>query len=254
MNVQECPICMDPIDGENNKVKTECGHLFHCSCLMKNAAHNGFGCPYCRSIMAEIPQEEESDINDWIEDEDDDVVYALSDTYRENEVLTSFRMFHQRLDGEEVEEEMEEEEVDRENDELTINEDDGMPKPSYEYISEKLVSKGVTFNDLVKSILYQDQSDFGDSPYEIFETKNEEIYTIFNNIILEFGRQSVNTETNLRQDSSNIPLLSLNIPYDTPTNVESPILTPQAPRTKDIYHQEIAEPKVRSIRRYEYIF
>ena len=254
MNVQECPICMNPIDGENNKVKTECGHLFHCSCLMKNAAHNGFGCPYCRSIMAEIPQEEESDINDWLEDEDDDVVYALSDTYRENEVLTSFRMFHQRLDGEEVEEEVEEEEVDRENDELTINEDDGMPKPSYEYISEKLVSQGVTFNDLVKSILYQDQSDFGDSPYEIFETKNEEIYTIFNNIILEFGRQSVNTETNLTQDSSNIPLLSLNIPYDVPTNVETPILTPQAPRTKDIYHQEIAEPKVRNIRRYEYIF
>lgn len=245
MNVQECPICMNPIDGENNKVRTECGHLFHCSCLMKNAAHNGFGCPYCRSIMAEIPQEEESDINDWLEDEDDDVVYALSDTYRENEVLTSFRMFHQRLDGEEVEEE-----VDRENDELTINEDDAMPKPSYAYISEKLVSQGVTFNDLVKSILYNDQSDFGDSPYEIFETKNEEIYTLFNNIILEFGRQSVNAETNLAQDSSINPVLSLNIPYDAPTNVE----TPQAPRTRDIYQQEIAEPKVRNIRRCEYIF
>jgi L-lysine 2,3-aminomutase len=35
----ECPICMDPIDGNKNSVVTECGHKFHCSCLMKNSCH-----------------------------------------------------------------------------------------------------------------------------------------------------------------------------------------------------------------------
>jgi hypothetical protein len=247
MNVHECPICMEPIDGENNKVRTECGHLFHCSCLMKNAAHNGFGCPYCRSIMAEIPQEESSDEYEYEEEEDD--VYSVRNTYWENEVLTSFRIFHQRLDGEEVEEE----EVDREDDEWTMNEYNTGPKPSYEYVSEKLVSQGVTFDDLVQIILCDDHSDIHET-YDEFETKSVDIYNQFKNIIIEFGRQSLNSETNLTQDSSSIPVLSLNIPYDVHNNVETSTLTPQAPRTRTISHQEIAEPKVRNIRRYEYIF
>ena len=57
----DCPICMDTIEGFNNRVVTECGHVFHCSCLMQNITHNGFGCPYCRTKMA-----------DEVEDEDDE--------------------------------------------------------------------------------------------------------------------------------------------------------------------------------------
>jgi hypothetical protein len=244
MNVHECPICMDPIDGENNKVKTECGHLFHCSCLMKNAAHNGFGCPYCRSIMAEIPQESYDSDSDYNYDDDDDDNNNINNN---DEILTSFRMFYQRLNGEEVEEDMEE------DDEWNMNESDAVPKPSYEYVSEKLVSQGVTFDDLVQMILCDDHSDINET-YDDFYTKSEEIYKQMRNIIIEYSRPSVNSETNLTQDSSNIPVLSLNIPYDNHNNIETPILTPQAPRTKDYSHQEIAEPKVRNIRRYEYIF
>jgi len=245
MNVQECPICMNPIDGENNKVKTECGHLFHCSCLMKNAAHNGFGCPYCREIMAEIPQESydsDSDNDSDDDEEDDDVVYALTDKYWEDEALTSFRMFHQRLNGEDVEE----------DDEWNMNESSSVPKPSYEYVSEKLVSQGITFDDLVQIILCDDHSDINET-YDDFYTKSYDIYTQIRNIITEYSRPSVNSETNLAQVSSNIPVLSLNIPYNNHNNIETPILTPQAPRTKDCSHQEIAEPKVRNIKRYEYM-
>jgi len=46
-----CPICYENIDGEKNRVITECGHCFHTSCLMTHAAVNGFGCPYCRERM-----------------------------------------------------------------------------------------------------------------------------------------------------------------------------------------------------------
>ena len=61
--MSDCPICMETIEGTKNIVVTECGHSFHCKCLMQNAAHNGFGCPYCRNALAEEP----------VEDDDDDI-------------------------------------------------------------------------------------------------------------------------------------------------------------------------------------
>jgi hypothetical protein len=77
----DCPICMDPIDGNKNSVVTECGHKFHCSCLMKNSCHNGFDCPMCRSAMVEDMEddddvEDEEDENDY----DDDSDYGDSET------------------------------------------------------------------------------------------------------------------------------------------------------------------------------
>jgi hypothetical protein len=46
-----CPICFDEIQGATNIVVTDCGHSFHCNCLMMNASRNGFSCPCCRSNM-----------------------------------------------------------------------------------------------------------------------------------------------------------------------------------------------------------
>ena len=247
MNVQECPICMETIDGLNNQVVTECGHVFHCSCLMKNAAHNGFGCPYCRSVMAEVPHNDEDDEDDEDEEFDDE------EEYEENEnALTSFRMFHQRLNGEEVEEE-DEADIWTVNDSDDDDDDDDNEherRPDIEYISQKLVSQGVIFDDLIKSILYQEHSGIRNDTYDIYETKNTEIYTQFRNIIIEFGRQSANPEANLDLESTNIPVLSLIIPENNDTIT---MLTPQAPRTREITNQEVAEPKPRSNRRREYM-
>ena len=66
----DCPICMDVIEGNNNRVTTECGHCFHTSCLMTSVAHNGFGCPYCRSKMAEEQEEDEDDEESEYDDEE----------------------------------------------------------------------------------------------------------------------------------------------------------------------------------------
>jgi hypothetical protein len=68
----ECPICMDPIDGNKNSVVTECGHKFHCSCLMKNSCHNGFDCPMCRSAMVEDMEEDDDEDQNEYDDSDDD--------------------------------------------------------------------------------------------------------------------------------------------------------------------------------------
>ena len=75
-NTNECSICLHIIESETNKVTTECGHMFHTNCLMKNISHNGFGCPYCRSKMIEETAEEVSEDDVEVsesEDEADDI-------------------------------------------------------------------------------------------------------------------------------------------------------------------------------------
>jgi len=77
----ECPICMDPIDGNKNSVVTECGHKFHCSCLMKNSCHNGFDCPMCRFAMVEDMEDDEEEEDDH---EDDDGSYADDNSHADD--------------------------------------------------------------------------------------------------------------------------------------------------------------------------
>ena len=48
----DCPICLTLIDlNSKNFVSTECGHQFHCRCLMTHVSHNGYSCPFCRQNM-----------------------------------------------------------------------------------------------------------------------------------------------------------------------------------------------------------
>ena len=68
--MNECPVCFDTIDETNNCVVTECGHKFHCSCLMKNASFNGFNCPFCRTVMAEMPEDSDEEEDDYERDDD----------------------------------------------------------------------------------------------------------------------------------------------------------------------------------------
>ena len=148
--ISECPICMDVIDVSKNCVTTECGHKFHTSCLMKNVAFNGFECPYCRSVMAE-------------DDDDDDE----DEEYEE--------------DGEENDEDEDDEDETHENYPLS-NED---PIPSFEVIFKKLMDKNVTYEQLVKSMMYGHLAfsftENCDEYEKIAELVNEEIYdTIVN--------------------------------------------------------------------------
>jgi hypothetical protein len=69
-----CPICMDVVDSTKNCIITECGHSFHARCIMENITHNGFGCPYCRTMMVEEKDNDESTISTEIDDSDDDTI------------------------------------------------------------------------------------------------------------------------------------------------------------------------------------
>ena len=168
--IVECCICMDDIIGSKNKTITDCGHTFHCSCLMKNTAHNGYGCPYCRTVMAEVPENEDDDYGD------DDYEEEIFD----DNVLTSFRMFHQRNSGDDIEEEPEPEDDNEEAEEDRLN---NIPTP--EYVSEILVRQGVTFEDVIKCLLV-DHEEYDD--YSTIERKSDEMFGRMRIIISNYVR------------------------------------------------------------------
>ena len=75
--IQECPICLEEIVGLKNRVTTECGHTFHCRCLLTNIAHNGFGCPFCRAELADEVQDSDAE-SEYDSDEDGPARYEDS--------------------------------------------------------------------------------------------------------------------------------------------------------------------------------
>jgi len=181
----ECPICYDEIEPLKNCVTTECGHQFHCNCLMKNSATNGFSCPMCRSIMAEELEDSDSDN----EDEYDEGEYE-EDGYEEageidDNVLTSFRMFHQQLAGDEVEEEpLEELELEEAEEEVAAVE----AKPCATFIAAKLAAQGITLEDLVKCLLIEHEEYEPES--EVNERYSDQMFGKFRQIISNYPRQA----------------------------------------------------------------
>ena len=114
----ECPICYDFMVGPENLVVTECGHQFHCGCLMQSVATNGFGCPMCREKMMAVAQSdqdgtrmtidelvsEESDAEDESDShiEEDDFIYVNDPReipeVRENFMLRGFSWLFEQQD------------------------------------------------------------------------------------------------------------------------------------------------------------
>jgi len=176
IEVIECPICMDQIEEKKNKVTTECGHCFHTSCLMKNVAHNGYGCPYCRTVMAEEPEDnnsnEEYDESSIDEEEGPD--------YNAN-VLRGSRWLFQRAEGEDLDDD-----VDTDSDEEEDDDDrsEVEPRAPVDYIVEKLVQRGVTMADMVKSILVRDHDEY--QFHDEFERVDDNLFGKFRIIISNF--------------------------------------------------------------------
>jgi hypothetical protein len=143
----DCPICMECIVGNINKVITECGHCFHTKCLMTNIAHNGFGCPFCRTAMADEPEDEEDEVS--VISLEDSINSSMRGRTEEeyndyllyNSTLSSIRNLF-REEGEEDEDEEEEEE-----------EEENHPKPPIEFLAQKMEEQGFTIERFVKAML-----------------------------------------------------------------------------------------------------
>jgi hypothetical protein len=180
----DCPICMDIVEGNNNRVTTECGHCFHTSCLMKSVAHNGFGCPYCRTLMAEEVADEESEYDD---DEDDEE--EIFDDY----ILRGFRLFMNNINGEEHEQEDIEEEDEDQREEQTDEDQGEEDKPAPYLITQKLMEQGVNMEDLVKIILLE---------HNEYEREDEEYNRIADDM---FGKLRI-IISNYNQDQAHPPV------------------------------------------------
>jgi hypothetical protein len=189
VEIVECPICMDEINGEKNKVTTECGHCFHTSCLMKNVAHNGFGCPYCRDAMAEEPADNNSD-----EEYDEFSIEEEEGTDYSDNVLRGARWLFQRAEGEEVDDDQ-----DSVLDEEEEN-DEPVDRPSVDYIVEKLVQRGVTMADIVKSILLVDHPEYQDE--ESFEREDNELFGKLRIIISNYQPPAVVAPLAVEEEST----------------------------------------------------
>jgi hypothetical protein len=171
---------MDNIVNKNiNCVTTECGHTFHTNCLMANVSHNGFGCPYCRQVMAEVPQ-------------DDDISETLTDYTVESEpelyndyALTGMRLMFQR----EEEGQIEEDDEDDESEENENREEENIIRPSVNFIAEKLTQRGTTYEDLIQAYLALVEFDeYDGNMLDDFMKKETTIFKKVNNIIREYKR------------------------------------------------------------------
>ena len=159
----ECPICMEVIEGSKNCVTTECGHCFHSNCLMKSVAHNGFGCPYCRTVMAETPEDEVSLYTDMSDE------YELYD----DDALRGLRLFTNNLQGiaHDNDDMAEEDEYDN-----MVQEDDNQSEPdesipSIEFVSNKLREQGFTYEQLVSCLLNRDHQEYENDNLERLESE-----------------------------------------------------------------------------------
>ena len=184
----ECPICYEEIDLEKNCITTECGHRFHCKCLLQNAATNGFACPMCRSTMATEPElsDDEDEYEEYSDSEDDE-------EYDDN-ALTSFRMFHQQLAGEDVEEELEEEPL------VQDLEPPVEVKPNAAYIAAKLVSQGLTMEDMVKCLLVEHEEYEPD--IETNDSCSNRMFGKFRQIISNYKREQQQQQQEQQQHQS----------------------------------------------------
>ena len=149
-NQVDCPICMDCIVGDKNKVITECGHCFHTKCLMTNVAHNGFACPNCRKMMVdEEPEDEEDEIS--VISVEDSINSSMRG--RTEEEYNDYLLYNSTLSS--VRNLFREEEEDEEDEEEDEEETPTVPPPPIEFLAQKMEEQGFTIERFVKSCLME---------------------------------------------------------------------------------------------------
>ena len=142
----DCPICFDSI-GEKNNITTECGHKFHASCLMTNISRNGFGCPCCRAVMAEEPDDDSDDDSSLpLSDDETEIEEIFADN---DDALRGLRLLTNLLEGNEHDQE----DVVAEYQYVQQKEEDS--PPTLDLVSILLAQQGITFENLVANALME---------------------------------------------------------------------------------------------------
>jgi hypothetical protein len=148
---------------------------------MKNIAHNGFGCPYCRNILAEIPRNNIRELNIIDEEgngEEEELIEEINNIdnqdeyYRFNDYeLRAFRWLFNRANGNEIEvfeneKPYEEVYIDVYNEAQEIR--NSLIPTSY--IKKIMLKKNITYDNLIGHIFYVYNNDY------TFSYENEESF------------------------------------------------------------------------------
>jgi hypothetical protein len=122
---------------------------------MTSVAHNGFGCPYCRTAMAEEPEDEDEDT---IWDDEEEEMF-------DEDVMRGFRFFWNNLNGEphDEDDEADEQQIEEWSEQAADNGNDTDPNiPTTDFVAQKLREQGVTFEQLVKAICQNEHEEYED--------------------------------------------------------------------------------------------
>jgi hypothetical protein len=180
----DCPICFEIITGEKNMIITECGHNFHASCLMRNVAHNGFNCPCCRFAMAEELQDDDSDVTSLVSDSSSEEEELYTD-----EALRGLRLFMNRLDGEENDQEDVVAEYEYPDFEPFI--------PTNDHVADMLMRENISYGDLTCALLADHEEYLNDN---IMDTRATQIWNIIRRIINDHKQNGLLPEVDLDED------------------------------------------------------
>lgn len=198
----ECSICLDEVSSLLNKIATECGHIFHTACLLKNVSINGFNCPYCRNELVKKPKSVVSISSESSFEED----YLRTRNYNlpryngrwfERRGLRSLRWFTQRLEGEEPDTDSDSDSDSDNDDDEDINQihenfilnSEGLRLPTPKYIMEKLQEKNISVESLITSIIIADHTDIyhtNRTTFNSLETSSNRVYGAIRSIIHRF--------------------------------------------------------------------
>lgn len=126
---------------------------------MTSVAHNGFGCPYCRTAMAEEPEEEKTIWSDEEEEEEEE------EEMFDDDALRGFRFFWNNLNSEphDEDDEADEFQVEEWAERAAANQNETDPSiPTTDFVAQKLREQGVTFGQLVKMMCNLDHEEYED--------------------------------------------------------------------------------------------
>ena len=167
----ECSICLENIIGVSNKVVTDCGHTFHCKCIMTNISFNGFSCPFCRNVMADLQEYSDSDSDSGLGSHLNTIISTEEDDEEEDD------------DEDEDEDDYSDDNNNQRNELRRVVNDEIIPESGL--IIKILQEQGYTMEDLVKLHLFLEHSRWG-TYYQDYENVSRGLFSLVLEIIEEY--------------------------------------------------------------------
>ena len=167
----ECSICLENIIGVSNKVVTDCGHTFHCKCIMTNISFNGFSCPFCRNVMADLQEYSDSDSDSGLGSHLNTIISTEEDDEEDDD------------DEDEDEDDYSDDNINQRNELRRVVNDEIIPESGL--IIKILQEQGYTMEDLVKLHLFLEHSRWG-TYYQDYENVSRGLFSLVLEIIEEY--------------------------------------------------------------------